>query len=372
MDDQNHTAARVVAAELGVRPAQVDAVARLLDDGGTVPFISRYRKEATGSLDEVAVATIRDRLAQLAELDKRRGAIVSSLTERELLTDELAAALQAAATLSVLEDIYLPYRPKRRTRATIARERGLEPLARRLFAQDRRTASTRPRPPGLRRRRERRADGRRRPGRRARHHRRVGQRRRRRPGASCATSSRAAAPSAARWPAARRPRAPSSATTSTGRSRRPTAPSHRVLAMFRGEAEGFLRVRVDRPRGRGARGLGGALRPDRGRPGEQVRAAVHDGYRRLLEPSMETESRAELTERADAEAIRVFADNLRELLLAPPLGAAGRAGHRPGLPHRLQDGGARRPRAAAAQRDHPPASVGAAATPKPARASRPW
>ena len=112
------------------------AAADLLATGATVPFIARYRKEATGSLDEVSVAAVRDRLGRLAELDKRREAVLRSLTERELLTEDLRAALEGAGTLSEVEDLYLPFRPKRRTRATIARERGLEPLARRLFAQD--------------------------------------------------------------------------------------------------------------------------------------------------------------------------------------------------------------------------------------------
>ena len=125
-----------IAAELGIGKAQVVATAGLLGEGGTVPFISRYRKEATGSLDEVAIMAIRDRLEQLAELDKRREAILKSLAERELLTEELKDKITAAETLGVLEDIYLPYRPKRRTRATIAREKGLEPLAQRLFEQE--------------------------------------------------------------------------------------------------------------------------------------------------------------------------------------------------------------------------------------------
>ncbi|MCE5218951.1 RNA-binding transcriptional accessory protein, partial [bacterium] len=124
-----------IAAELSLRQTQVAATAKLLSEGATVPFISRYRKEATDSLDEVAVTAIRDRLTQLAELDERREAILQSLTERELLTDELQQQLEAAETLAVLEDIYLPYRPKRRTRAMIAREKGLEPLAELIFAQ---------------------------------------------------------------------------------------------------------------------------------------------------------------------------------------------------------------------------------------------
>ena len=118
-----------IAAELSIGRAQVSATATLLGEGGTVPFIARYRKEVTGTLDEVQITAIRDRLAQLAELDKRQEAILKSLAERELLTDELKSRIDAAETLAVLEDIYLPFRPKRRTRAIEAREKGLEPLA---------------------------------------------------------------------------------------------------------------------------------------------------------------------------------------------------------------------------------------------------
>src|SRR5437762_8156861 len=118
-----------IAGELKLRPAQVQAAAALLEEGATVPFIARYRKEATGSLDEVAITAIRDRLAQLDALDKRRQAITGSLEERNLLTDDLKSRLDAAEALAVLEDVYQPFRPKRHTRATVARDRGLEPLA---------------------------------------------------------------------------------------------------------------------------------------------------------------------------------------------------------------------------------------------------
>ena len=125
-----------VADELGLKLWQIQSIESLLTEGATVPFIARYRKEQTGSLDEVVITRVRDRLAQLAELDKRREAILKSLEERELLTEELQKAIAAAETLTALEDIYLPYRPKRRTRATIAREKGLEPLALVILAQD--------------------------------------------------------------------------------------------------------------------------------------------------------------------------------------------------------------------------------------------
>ncbi|MEK7994882.1 MAG: Tex-like N-terminal domain-containing protein, partial [Planctomycetota bacterium] len=125
-----------IASELSLRPQQAAAAAELLEDGATIPFIARYRKEATGSLDEVALTSIRDRLNQLKELDARRESIIKSLEERGQLTEELSDKIMRAETMTVLEDIYLPYRPKRRTRATIAREKGLEPLAELIFAQD--------------------------------------------------------------------------------------------------------------------------------------------------------------------------------------------------------------------------------------------
>src|SRR5688572_5461726 len=127
--DFNITHLLKIASELNITIKQIEATATLLDEGATVPFISRYRKEATGSLDEVQVAAIRDRLEQLRELDKRRDSILKSIRDQEKLTPELEDQIMAAETMAVLEDIYLPYKPKRRTKATIAREKGLEPLA---------------------------------------------------------------------------------------------------------------------------------------------------------------------------------------------------------------------------------------------------
>ena len=125
-----------IAGELQLNAAQVAATITLLDEGGTIPFIARYRKEVTGTLDEVAVTDIRDRLAQLRELTQRRATILESLEDQGVLTDELREKVNGASTLSALEDVYLPYRPKRRTRATMARERGLEPLATKLMLQE--------------------------------------------------------------------------------------------------------------------------------------------------------------------------------------------------------------------------------------------
>ena len=125
----------IISGELNLRDWQVQAVAALLDEGATVPFIARYRKEVTGSLDEVAITAIRDRLDKLRELDKRREAILKSLKERAQLTDALTDKILAAETMALLEDVYLPFRPKRRTKGTIARERGLEPLAKLILEQ---------------------------------------------------------------------------------------------------------------------------------------------------------------------------------------------------------------------------------------------
>lgn len=326
----NPTHIQAIATELDIIPARVLAAAELLDGGATVPFISRYRKEATGDLDEVAVTAIRDRLEQMAELDKRREAIIKSLEERSLMTDELRRGITAAATLAVLEDLYLPFRPKRRTRATIARERGLEPLALYLLEG---------------------AAG---------------------PGAG-PSADEVAAKAAAFVDAEKEVPGPDEALAGArdiiaenvsenaevraelralyldqgsvisrvargmeqeGAKFRDyfdwqepvrTAPGHRVLAMRRGEREKFLHMEVAVPE---ERALVIAARPfatQRG-PGasgasaDQVRQAVQDGWRRLLSVAMETEIRLEMRRRADEEAIGVFARNLRELLLASPLG----------------------------------------------------
>ena len=125
-----------IASELSVQEKQVEVTVRLLDEGGTVPFISRYRKEMTGSLDEVQVAVIRDRMQQLIDLDKRRDAILKSMAELNVLSPELEKQIIEAETMMVLEDIYLPYKPKRKTKASAARERGLQALADRIFEQD--------------------------------------------------------------------------------------------------------------------------------------------------------------------------------------------------------------------------------------------
>ena len=306
-----------IAGELDISPSQVAATAGMLDEGATVPFIARYRKELTGTLDEVAVTAIRDRLLQLEELDSRREAILKSLTERNLLTDELRTKIGEIETLSVLEDVYLPYRPKRRTRATVAREKGLEPLARLIFAQETadlaaEAAAYIDTEKGI---------------------------------ATVDEALAGAGDIIAEWisedqESRMRMRDLFSA-RGTIRSRvipgketegikykdyydweEPalSAPSHRVLAMRRGEREEFLIMRIAPPEEEALRILEERFVKGPGEASEQVRMAVRDSYKRLLSSSMETEIRLAMKKKADGTAIRVFADNLRQLLLAPPLG----------------------------------------------------
>ncbi len=306
-----------IAQELNLLPKQVWAVGDLLNEGATIPFIARYRKEATGSLDEVAITAIRDRLNQLIELDKRREAILKSLEERGQLTDELKEKILGAETMAVLEDIYLPFRPKRRTRATIAKEKGLEPLAQILFAQDGIDPLTE--------------------------------------AASFVDPEKGVDSPEDALAGARDIIAEWVNEDQTARARMrdfysskalfkskvipekmaegmkykdyfdweepvSTAPSHRILAMRRGEKEGYLTLRVIPPEEEALSLLEPLFVKGEGPSSEQVRMAVHDSYKRLLSSSMETEIRLATKKRADEEAIRVFAENLRQLLLAPPLG----------------------------------------------------
>lgn len=307
-----------IAGELNVNVQRVRAAAELLGGGATIPFIARYRKEVTGCLDEVAIATIRDRLEQLAELDKRREAIANSLQERNLLTDELKSKIDSAETMAVLEDIYLPFRPKRRTRAMIAKEKGLEPLADTLLAQH---PGTNPHTEAAKFVSEEKGVA--------------------SPEDALAGARDIIAERVSENLAARELMRKLFSEKGTIRSRVikgketegakfkdyfewsesvATAPSHRVLAMRRGEVEGFLMLEVG-PEEATALGI---LEPHfvtkHGLAAEQVRLATQDGYKRLLAPSMETEVRMEMKKRADEAAITVFAQNLRELLLSSPLG----------------------------------------------------
>ncbi|WAC06953.1 MAG: Tex family protein [Thermodesulfobacteriota bacterium] len=318
----NETHIERISTALSFTPQQVKATALLLEEGATVPFIARYRKEATNSLDEVAITAIRDRLAQLAELDSRREAIFRSLEERGLLTEELKEKLDAAQTMTVLEDLYLPFRPKRRTRATIAREKGLEPLAQRIFAQDvtdpvnqdplnEAQAFINPEKD-------------------------VNSAEEALAGARDIIAEWISEDAGAR--AAMREfflgRAVFKSKIIADKEKEGikyqdyydweepvnAAPSHRILAMRRGEKEGFLTLRVSPPEEEALALLGPFFIKGNSQASLQVKQALDDSFSRLLYPSMETEIRMVTKKRADEEAIRVFAENLRQLLLAPPLG----------------------------------------------------
>lgn len=307
-----------ITKELNLQPRQVAATAILLEEGGTVPFIARYRKERTGELDEVQITKIRDRLVELADLDKRRESILASLAERDLLSDDLKSKVEAAGTLAALEDIYLPFRPKKRTRATVARERGLEPLAEILWVQD---PATNP---------DAEAESFVCPDKEL-------------PDAASALAG-ARDILAERINDDREARAKLrnlyltkgvlKSKVAFGKEEEGAkfkdyfdwsepacnAPSHRILAIRRGEAEGFLFSRLTPPEEDALAILISQFVRGAHPAAQQVRLAVEDSYRRLLGFAMEAEARLYFKKRADEEAIRVFADNLRELLLASPLG----------------------------------------------------
>ena len=309
-----------IAQELKLPESGVSAVAELLAEGCTVPFIARYRKEKTGSLDEVAITAIRDGLARVEELEKRREAILGSLTERGILTDELKKTIDAASTMTALEDAYLPYRPKRRTRALVAREAGLEPLAKVLMEQAGRDPLELAAPFVNPEKKIETAD------------------------AALAGARDIIAEDVSEDAAARRDMRvlfvrfgmcvssvnekkkaePEAATYSDyfdWQEPLLRIPSHRLLAVMRGEKEGYLSLSIRPDEKLALDALRKRYVKGEGADSKQVEAALTDGYRRLLAPSIETEARATLKKRADTEAIAIFARNLRELLMASPFGA---------------------------------------------------
>jgi len=303
----------VVARELGITVQQVQATSDLLTGGATVPFIARYRKEATGSLDEVAVAAVRNRMAQLAELDKRRDSILASLSERGLVDDDLRHLVVGAESLQALEDVYLPHRPKRRTRAGVAREQGLEPLAKALLAQTGSRIDVSPfvdPEKGIENR-----------------------------DAALAGARDIIAEDVSEDPKVRgelrylfAQRALLASTVVKKKQAEAAkyrdyfewseplsrAPSHRILAILRGSNEGFLRVQARPDEADALVRLGRRhLRGDGFAAGE-VGRSLEDAYRRLLLPSLERDGLKEAKARADEDAIRIFVTNLRELLMAAP------------------------------------------------------
>jgi uncharacterized protein len=327
-----------IAGELKLRPIQVGATAKLLADGATVPFISRYRKEATGELDEVKIQNIKDRMEQLVALDDRRAAIVKSLEERKLMTDVLRAKIEKAETMNSLEDIFAPFRPKRRTKATIAKEKGLEPLAD-FIEQNVLTAGVdldveaakfvKP---------DAESD-----------ELKVKDASEALSGARDIIAERISDTAEVRA-ALRKLFAESGTVTSKvmfGKEEDPEAqkfrdyfdwneplksiPSHRMLAIRRGEKEGFLLMRIQ-PLEADAVSLVERLAVKGNNTcSAQVKLAAQDAYKRLLSSSMETEARLDSKKKADAEAVKVFADNLRELLMAAPLGQKRMLGIDPGF-----------------------------------------
>ena len=300
---------------------QVAATVSLLDDGATVPFIARYRKENTASLDEVAITSIRDRLSQIRELRARRTAILESLEKRGLLIDELRQAVLAAQTMAELEDIYLPYRPKRRTRATIAKDKGLEPLALHLWGQqefDVKLAAAEYVDSNTRT-----VNG-------------VADVTEALSGARDIIAEWVSEDTVARREIRRLFWSQGTFSSSVVSGKRGDAgkfrdyfdweepvlkvPSHRVLAMLRGEKESILSIRISPPTVQAVAVLQEIFITGDTEASHEVRQAVQDRYKPLLEASMETEVRKEVRLRAEDAAIAVFADNLRELLLAPALG----------------------------------------------------
>jgi protein Tex len=305
------------ARAAGVTPQQVETVSELLAGGATIPFIARYRKEKTGSLDEVALGKIRDELERLKALEERRQVILKSLEEQNVLTDELRAAVEAADNMASLEDIYLPYKPKRRTRATIAREKGLEPLAKLILDQQ----ITDP---------KKEAEGFIDPEK----------------GVESVEDALAGARDIiAEWvnedalsrQNVRRLFVREGVVQSgvvkgkeaegikysnyyDSKEQLERVPSHRMLAMLRGENEGYLRLKIRPPEDAALAFLHRRFVKGSGAASAEVIAAIEDSYQRLLAPSIETDVRRQFKEKADDEALRVFAGNLRETMMSPPLG----------------------------------------------------
>ncbi|HOP47593.1 MAG TPA: Tex family protein [Desulfobacteraceae bacterium] len=316
-----------IAKELNLEETQVKATVELLENDSSVPFIARYRKELTGELDEVDIFAIRDRMEQLRALDKRKDAILKSLEEQGNLSDDLKSKVLEAETLAILEDIYLPYRPKRRTRGMMAKEKGLEPLALKIFEQGDMDIETEAAAfVNIEK------------------------------GVETVTDALAGARDIiAEWinedgesravlrtlyteKAIVRSRVAKNKEEEGIKYRdyfdweepAATTPSHRMLAIRRGAEEGYLIFRIVPDEDEAVMLLEGRFLKGENRASEHVRQALRDSYKRLLSPSMELEIRLELKKRADDEAIKVFAGNLRELLLASPLGQKAVLGIDPG------------------------------------------
>ncbi|MEO1262248.1 MAG: Tex family protein [Bacteroidota bacterium] len=315
-----------IAEALNISSKKIESTIKLLEEGATIPFISRYRKEATGSLDEVQIGAIASELKKLKELEKRKETVLKTIEEQGKLTDDLRKKIENCWDSVELEDIYLPYKPKRATRASKAREKGLEPLAVYIFEQSQDNVESKAAAfitddvptvvDALQGARDIIAE---------------------------MISENQDARNKVRF--AFKKGADISAKVARGKEEAGAkykdyfkfseplkkSPSHRLLAMFRGEDEGFLRISVGPDEEDILYRLERLFIKGRGEASQQVKEALHDGYQRLLSPSIETEFRRAAKERADAEAIEVFVENLRQLLLAPPLGQMRTLGIDPGF-----------------------------------------
>lgn len=306
-----------IADLLNLNSKDVTATVNLLDEGATVPFISRYRKEVTGSLDEVQIAQIRDEIDRLRQLEQRRESILKSIESQNKLSEELKAQIMAAETLSKLEDLYLPYKPKRRTKATIAREKGLEPLAQFIleqknnlvFEEAEKFISTEKEVPSVLEALQ---------------------------GARDIIAEIMSEDATVRE--SMRELFKKSATIKSRlikgkeeegekfkdyfewEEKLMTCPSHRLLAMRRGEKEDILILDITVDYDEAKELIERRMITSRGESANQIKEAIEDGYKRLLQPGIEAEMRLLTKHQADEKAIIVFADNLRELLLASPLG----------------------------------------------------
>ena len=325
MSSDNPQIIKLIADSLQLSEKQIRNAIRLLDEGATIPFISRYRKEMTDGMDEVQLADTREQYDKLCELLKRRETVLKTIEEQDKLTDELRRRIENCWNSTELEDIYLPFKPKRRTRAEIAREKGLEPLAKMIMKQNSGDVE------------------------------RMAQQF---TGENVETTADALAGARdiiAEWVnesenarnAVRRNFAFDAVISSKiikGKEEEAQkyrdyfemseklsrCSSHRLLAMRRGEAEGFLRVSINPDDDRCLERLERIFVRADNEAADQVAEAVKDAYKRLLKPAVENEFAAESKAKADTEAIRVFAENLRQLLLAPPLGQKRTLGVDPG------------------------------------------
>ncbi|MCG2831044.1 MAG: helix-hairpin-helix domain-containing protein, partial [Desulfobacteraceae bacterium] len=324
----NDTFISRIAKEQNITDNQVQAVASLLLEGATIPFIARYRKEATGSLDEVAVMSVRDRLNQLRELEERKETVLKSLEKHGHMTDELQEKVVAAESMTVLEDIYLPYKPKRRTRAVIAKEKGLEPLALMIFEQKganpvKEAESFIDPEKGVESVEDALAGARDIIAEIINENDKARARLRNLFFTKAAIKSRVASGMEEKGAKFR--------DYFDWEEQVAGIPSHRMLAMRRGESEAFLNLDILPDEEEATAILENLFVNGEGDDSAQVKLAVKDCYKRLLSRSMETETRLHAKERAEIEAIKVFADNLRQLLLAPPLGAKRVMGIDPGF-----------------------------------------